>query len=178
MDYKVIIEQDDMVDSPDDWGNYDNFLLVGYGSPWREIKRPGIDAYDVLNRKRYEYNGKKYYVFRALTYRAHGGISLCYHESDHANSAVLVEVAHYTRTRAQAEKVAEDLVETWRMWAAGEIYMFRIEDSTGEIVDSCGGFYGYKAAEDEANTMLEYLQREDKDNICPLELVYSMEGGS
>lgn len=39
-------------------------------------------------------------------------------------------------------------LETFDQWLRGEVYGFTIEDAeTGEILDSCGGFYGHKYAE-------------------------------
>ncbi len=40
-------------------------------------------------------------------------------------------------------------LETFDTWVRGEVYRFLIEDAeTGEVLDSCGGFYGDDYAED------------------------------
>lgn len=49
-------------------------------------------------------------------------------------------------------------LETFDTWLRGEVYYFSIEDAeTGEILDSCGGFYG----DDYVNDMVEYINHEE-----------------
>lgn len=48
-------------------------------------------------------------------------------------------------------------LETFDTWLRGEVYYFSIEDAeTGEILDSCGGFYG----DDYAESMVEHIDYE------------------
>lgn len=42
----------------------------------------------------------------------------------------------------KADKILEAEVETLNQYVSGEVYSFVIEDETGEVIDSCGGFYG------------------------------------
>ena len=44
-------------------------------------------------------------------------------------------------------------------WEAGEVFGWTILDRTGEVVDSCWGFYGYEFAEEEAKRAAEYVHR-------------------
>ena len=40
------------------------------------------------------------------------------------------------------EKIIKDEVKLYDDFLTGNVYAFRIIDSEGETVDSCGGFYG------------------------------------
>lgn len=174
MKYTVSIEQDEMADSPDMWGNEDLFLLVGDSARhWPTIKREGISAYDVLDRKRYEWKGNKYYVFPAYATGGYSPINLLYAGEDHANAAVLVKVSSFTRTRAKAMELAESLIEEWRMFSEGEVYVVLIYDEQDNVVFSLGGVYGYAYAKETAEEELAALQQADKEEMNPLELVYN-----
>ena len=56
-----------------------------------------------------------------------------------------------------AEQLAIGEIETLSQYANGEIYGFTIEDEDGNLVDSCGGFYG---SDVEENGMADYLSDE------------------
>lgn len=49
-------------------------------------------------------------------------------------------------------------LETFDAWLQGEVYWFSVEDAeTGNLLDSCGGFYG----DDYANDMVDYINYEE-----------------
>jgi hypothetical protein len=57
---------------------------------------------------------------------------------------------------AQLEKYLRGEVEEYDHYLTGQVYSFVIEDSDGDIVDSCGGFLGPI----ESNGMLDYIPEE------------------
>ena len=44
------------------------------------------------------------------------------------------------------EQIAEWLVDEWNQYLSGDVWCFDIEDSDGEVLDSCGGIYGMENA--------------------------------
>jgi hypothetical protein len=44
------------------------------------------------------------------------------------------------------EQIAQWLVDGWNQYLSGDVWHFSIEDSDGEILDSCGGIYGMEDA--------------------------------
>jgi hypothetical protein len=57
---------------------------------------------------------------------------------------------------------AESEIKTYDQELCGEVYGFSIEDSDGEVEDSCGGFYGSDLNE---NGMGDYLEQEQIDAL-------------
>lgn len=49
----------------------------------------------------------------------------------------------------------ESELQTWQQWAQGDVYAITVESPTGEMIDSCGGFYGFDYAMEEARGMLD-----------------------
>jgi hypothetical protein len=49
-------------------------------------------------------------------------------------------------------------VETYSQYLNGEVYCYLIKDDSGDIVDSCGGFYSEEEAQSEGNTSLKLYQ--------------------
>jgi hypothetical protein len=52
-------------------------------------------------------------------------------------------------------------IETMHQWVSGDVWRYSIEAQDGNIVDSCGGFYGYEDCEKQANEMLSSLVATD-----------------
>jgi len=64
-------------------------------------------------------------------------------------------------TKAILDKVNSRLkgeVETYSQYLNGEVYCYLIKDDSGDIVDSCGGFYSEEEAQSEGNTSLKLYQ--------------------
>jgi hypothetical protein len=49
-------------------------------------------------------------------------------------------------------------VETYSQYLGGEVYCYLIKDDSGDIVDSCGGFYSEEDAQSEGNASLKFYQ--------------------
>jgi hypothetical protein len=57
--------------------------------------------------------------------------------------------------RSDIYKWMEGEVETYSDFANGNVYYYNIDNSNGDHVGSCGGFYGY---DHDASGLLEYAQ--------------------
>jgi hypothetical protein len=60
------------------------------------------------------------------------------------------------------EKAAECLkgtIDTWDQYVSGDVWYVSIENEDGEIIESCGGYYGRKYAEEEGNSLLASCQK-------------------
>lgn len=53
------------------------------------------------------------------------------------------------------KKVLKGQVEAFSQYLSGDVYSVVVRDEAGEVVDSCGGFYGYEDAQQEAQSMLD-----------------------
>lgn len=66
------------------------------------------------------------------------------------------------------EEIADYLrgeVSVYDQYLTGDIWYYSITDTeTGEVVDSCGGIFGYEYAEEEAQKALEYFENAEKEH--------------
>ena len=47
-------------------------------------------------------------------------------------------------------------LEVYDQYLRGEVYWFSVENKQGDLIDSCGGFYGYDAVIAEAKDVIDY----------------------
>jgi len=67
------------------------------------------------------------------------------------------------------EGVLVDEVKLYDDYLRGEVFELSIEDEEGNVVDSCGGFYGYDCVLSEAKDMLNYyVKKEQKAKLQKL----------
>lgn len=66
--------------------------------------------------------------------------------------------------QAQAMQLIKGDIETYNMWANGEVYCYSITDFDGEIVDSCSDIYGLDDTVEEAVSAAQSLEHEPKCN--------------
>ena len=57
-------------------------------------------------------------------------------------------------TYEKVRTVLEGEVKTYDQYLTGDIYFYVLENSKGEIIDSCGGFYGH---DPKSNGMLDHI---------------------
>jgi hypothetical protein len=65
----------------------------------------------------------------------------------------------------KANKCLEGEVETYSQYLEGDVFCFTVEDADGEIVESCGGFYGMEAVKEEVNSQIDYYIKEKQVNL-------------
>lgn len=54
-------------------------------------------------------------------------------------------------------------VATFDQYLQGDVYRYALTDKDGDVVDSCGGFYGRKHVEEEVTAILDYHAGAQKD---------------
>lgn len=64
----------------------------------------------------------------------------------------------------KAEEALRAEIEEFDQYLTGDVYGYVLRDDTGEVVDSCWGFYGHKHAEVEAKGAKEYAEQEEQKN--------------
>jgi hypothetical protein len=82
------------------------------------------------------------------------------------------EYVNAAMTPEEKEQAAEGVlrceVETYNQFLQGEVYGYTVEDSNGNHLDSCWGFYGLTYCEEQAREAAEYCVKEQTKAICPL----------
>jgi hypothetical protein len=78
------------------------------------------------------------------------------------------------RISPKIRKIVENNLDaeiyTYQSWCDGEVYWYCIKDLNGNVLDSCGGFYGEKYAIEEAE---EAAQNYENDIQAEIDLVES-----
>lgn len=165
----IRIHSDEDVQSPEEWGNDDLYLLAwhrdfhvtrpGYKRPDDVLK--GDDAgEDEDPRDIRDAITADYHVFDLTAY-IHSGVALYLGSPNLAHDPggwdtsrvgiVLVSRVEWPDEDG-ARKAALSLVEEWNTYLSGDVYGYVIEDEDGEQIDSCWGFYGMDAAIEEARS--------------------------
>src|SRR4029077_8301045 len=60
------------------------------------------------------------------------------------------------KTLATAQEVLKSEVAVYDQFLSGEVYSFSVENSDGDTLDSCSGFYGLDDCRNEAKRMAKY----------------------
>lgn len=69
------------------------------------------------------------------------------------------EIEKYGVPRDRLAESLESAAKLYDAWAWGDVYGYVIEDSEGETVDSCFGFYTQSPDTDEESGMLDYIRQ-------------------
>lgn len=93
----------------------------------------------------------------------HGSVK-GYSQGDYAEVLLVPTFTWEQETGAKIEEVTEEGFEEARKlfeyWAFGDVYGFSVVDNYGEVLDSCGGFYGPLWNSDSADQMVEHIDLE------------------
>ena len=166
--YTVKIYQDTDASSPDEWGNTDLFL-TGYHSREFWVNRKNFEQEQIethLEEGEGLYRG--YHVIPLYAY-IHSGVALSvscnsYPFNDRWDSGqvgyVFADSKQWTSIE-DAYKAAESLVSEWNQYLSGDVYGYVIEDSEGNEIQSCWGYYGIEYCEDDARGVAEYQIKQD-----------------
>lgn len=94
-----------------------------------------------------------------------------------SREAIQEEFGKVTRaTKDKAAKILEMEIREYSQWASGEVYGIVIEDSDGNDVDSCWGFYGWDYAQEQAKEMLQTAIESAREDQANMALMQSTEG--
>lgn len=155
--FKVFVEQDEDAQMPfDDWDCFCTLSTVSSrhigqkGAPefssqaefeeWAEDKENDIEGFDFCE------NAALYYT-KAERIKEFG-------KGPHAVK------------KARACMKAE--ADTWRQFCDGEVYFYYVDGPNGETLDSCGGFFGYKYAKEEALLALKNAVKFEKEEAAKI----------
>ena len=67
------------------------------------------------------------------------------------------------KLRRQAEEALRGEVREYSQYLSGDVWHIRVENEDGDILDSCGGFYGSDYAVEEGRAMLAALAPEERE---------------
>lgn len=146
--YSVEVWQDDCMDSPETWGNYE--LVQFKDRDFSSYK--SIDEYCTENGKllpsvQAKIRAGKIFTFDYSRYSSTDGGFYRYPDNetdpDEIDGFIIFD-DDYIKGASYEERhryATGDLAE-YTEWANGEVYGVSITDSTGKLVDSCGGFIG------------------------------------
>jgi hypothetical protein len=158
--YRISIHQDTDAQAPE---NDDEVFIVTTRNRHFQVDQPGFELDDIRDGK----HNRKYHVFPLYAY-IHSGVALSLGNAGQFSDPwdagqigyVLAAKSSFRvkpRTRkckviaSSAEDVGRGTVESWNQYLSGDVWGYVIEDSDGDHVDSCWGFYGLKHARDEAS---------------------------
>lgn len=156
--FSLRIEQDTDAQSPEEWGDDALFLVADHRQFY--VKPPKESTFESV----VEDYKKTHHVFGLEAYIHSGVVLALSREGSFPDrnwdvsqlGAVFVSKQEW-KTRKAAEKAARGHIETWNQYLSGDVYGFIVEDSDGEHVDSCWGFYGgEKDALAEGKVMLRH----------------------
>ncbi len=155
--YTIKVCQDEDAQAPNEFDNTDTFLVYDHRD--FTVKVDGYDPGEIFEqcqeRKKFFYDG--YFVFPVYAY-IHSGVSLslgrntypftCNWDTSFKGFCLVKRSKGWTWTKEKAYKVAESIVEEWNNYLSGNVYGYVIEDTDGENLESCWGFYGDEYKED------------------------------
>jgi len=71
------------------------------------------------------------------------------------------------------EQIAQWLVDGWNQYLSGDVWCFVIEDSDGEVLDSCGGIYGMEDALEAAKNDSMAVDVEPDTKEVPVKILHT-----
>lgn len=92
------------------------------------------------------------------------GVALRYCDHEEANGYIFIKVPWESELERIAhpdfdpKAMADGVMEEWSQYLEGDVHWARVEDSDGETIESCGGFYGIDAAKEWCEEMAECLR--------------------
>lgn len=149
--YTVRVVRDDYPERPTD-----KFDTVEFYSNHRYIEGEDIESLPSTNIEELE-KGDKGSIYRYVYMLDHSGMTVSTHPfNDPWDSGVcgICKVPSYG-DKEWAEKEYKAFVKYFDVYLQGNIYGFQILNEVGEVVDSCGGFYGER--KDIIESMMGYI---------------------
>ena len=186
----IRIEQDDCPGSPREWDNLSRMVCMhrrydlGDKHPYRADQFSG---WDELRKELEQEEGAV--VILPLFLFDHSGITMScsssrFHMADSAGwdwgqvgfiyatkEDILKEFSKKRLSKKLLEKVEEILVnevKTYDQYLTGDVWGYIIEDDDGEHLDSCWGFFGHDYCEQEAQEVVDYLEKQEKERAAEL----------
>ena len=143
--------------------------LTEYCNGWDEVEEvltKEFGAVVILPLFLYDHSGIS---MRTYSHGQHAGWDGGYVGFIYATKADILKEFNVKRItkaiKTKVEKILTSEVETYSQYLEGDVYSYNIEDADGEVVDSCGGFYGIESVKEEVNSQIDYAIKERAENL-------------
>jgi hypothetical protein len=139
------------------WGQYGSDIPTEENERAWDLYQEWLDCYD-----------SSYQVWPIKAGNAHGPGSFTIwecDEDDEIEGYVFIKVPDTDLGKLgdasrDVEKIKDALIEQYQQWCRGEVYGYVIEDSDGEEIESCWGYYGDEDAISESKSTAEALAKD------------------
>jgi len=176
--YKIEIEQDDYPDDPRNWDNLGTMVCVHKRYSLGDIDNRD-EAIRIIDEIRYNgtVDGKEI-IYLPLYLYDHSNIWMSADNSKYPFNdrwdSMFVGYIHVTIDRIRKEfgikritkkvrdrviRILNNEVKIYSKYISGEVFRFQIMKD-GEVIDSCGGFYDYHEALEEAKSVVDVHYKE------------------
>ena len=173
--HKIEIVQDNYPESPRDWDNL--FKMICFSSKYNLG-----DKHTYSNPQNFIDDNRGDFIIPLYAY-IHSGISLSLSNSNYpyndmwdagqvgymiiSRDKIKSEYNWKYLTRGRIRKLkqyAQNEIDAYNQYLNGDVYGFQIYDNSGEMLDSCWGFYGDDYCLTEAKSIVDfYTKNEVKD---------------
>ncbi len=123
--------------------------LLNYDPDTRELLPDGMPDVDAVRIDKYEHSGISYSI-------AGEGMQCRWDTSNswavwYPDKCLMQELKGLKgdERRAKCIEYARQACTLFNQWANGEVYGYNAEDPSGNLIDSCWGYYGYEAMEEQ-----------------------------
>ena len=177
------IYQDECIDSPRNWDNLGKMVCFhsrySLGDKhnirhedfngWNEMEeyiKKELDAVVILPLFLYDHSGLSMKTFSHGQHASWDGGYVGFIYATKTDILKNWDKKKLTKSLLEnATKYLEGEVESYNQYLQGDVYLFHIEDENGEVVDSCGGFYGLESAVEEVKSQISYYAKEKAENL-------------
>jgi hypothetical protein len=184
--FTLTIEQDPYPDDPRNWDNAGVMYCShrNYNLGDEQFKANMFDSWDEVEEYLIEERQAK--VILPLYLYDHSGITMnttgfsCGWDSGRVGfiyldkDTILKEWEYKKLTKERRKKLEDYLrteVQTYDQYLTGDVYWYGITDENGELVDSCGGYYGEDDCLSEGESVLNYsVQQAEIERLSMVKL--------
>jgi len=165
-DLTLTIANDNDAESPRNWDNIGTVAFTSRRYAFGDELKTSDELVELMHNPDCVY--LKIYLYD------HSGIAIstspfsCQWDSGLAGLIYAFPEMHPEMTRDEIVKALQSEVSDLNQWVEGEVYWYRIEDSKGDCLESCGGFFGLECCKEAG---LEELKRlvDDREKAAELE---------
>ena len=176
--FTIVLEPDELAESPREWGDESIFLVSFHTRQFDE--RP----YDIKKTEDIEDWRETHHIYPLFGY-SHSGVALsmgrgsypfnCPWDGGQYGFVLVKKDAGWPEGPEGPEAAAASLVEEWNMFLSGDVWYFSVQDSSGEVLDSCGGIYGSDTALEDARRVVDACA-DDTKKVTMLVLRQQLDG--
>lgn len=160
--YKIRIENDQDVESPREWDNLGMMVCFHRRYQLGDKKHGYTDPEHLMN----ELERVGDYIALPLYLYDHGDITMstkpyaCPWDSGQVGMIFVSDMRARQQLgegydRKKVEEILRQEVETYDQYLRGDVYWYSIEGPDGEVLDSCGGFFGQEYLETEIKAIID-----------------------